>query len=165
MPLINGTVDLVAICSTHHAYRPATNLGGSAPHPIPLLQYGLPPLGPRACKCHLTKEGIGKYRLPHCHSHVHTCIHIIGPSTGLAAASCWGAACPRIEHIINWALHLTVIDGLGALGGAEGEEGSQWAKDPGSHRVLRPRYCMLVSASIWSRVSPGLLCLGLKRDH
>lgn len=55
----------------------------------------------------------------------HTCIHIVGPTAGLAAASCRGAACARIEDVVNRALHLTVIDGLGALGGAgEGGEGS-----------------------------------------
>lgn len=55
----------------------------------------------------------------------HTCIHIVGPPTGLAAASRWGAACPRIEDVINRALHLAVINGLGALGGAgEGGKGS-----------------------------------------
>uniref|UniRef100_A0A671G2S6 Uncharacterized protein n=1 Tax=Rhinolophus ferrumequinum TaxID=59479 RepID=A0A671G2S6_RHIFE len=58
-------------------------------------------------------------------SGAHTCIHIVGPPAGLAAASCWGAACPRIEDIVDRALHLAVIDGLGALGGAgKGEEGS-----------------------------------------
>uniref|UniRef100_A0ABI7ZGC2 Uncharacterized protein n=1 Tax=Felis catus TaxID=9685 RepID=A0ABI7ZGC2_FELCA len=51
----------------------------------------------------------------------HTCVHIVGPPAGLAAASCWGAACAGIEDIIDGALHLAVIDGLGALGGA-GEE-------------------------------------------
>lgn len=55
----------------------------------------------------------------------HTCIHIVGPPAGLAAASCWGAACAGIEDVIDRALHLAVIDGLGALGGAgEGGEGS-----------------------------------------
>lgn len=55
----------------------------------------------------------------------HTCIHIVGPPAGLAAASCWGAACARIEDVIDRALHLAVIDGLGALGGAgEGGKGS-----------------------------------------
>uniref|UniRef100_A0A8D1NG58 Uncharacterized protein n=2 Tax=Sus scrofa TaxID=9823 RepID=A0A8D1NG58_PIG len=55
----------------------------------------------------------------------HTCIHIVGPPAGLAAASCWGAACARIEDVIDRAFHLAVIDGLGALGGAgEGGKGS-----------------------------------------
>ena len=55
----------------------------------------------------------------------HTCIHIVGPTAGLAAASCRGAACARIEDVVDRALHLTVIDGLGALGGAgEGGQGS-----------------------------------------
>ncbi|CAH6813560.1 G430095P16Rik [Phodopus roborovskii] len=81
-----------------------------------------------------------KKDLTNCDGHLHTCIHVIGPSTRLAAAGCWGAACPRIEHIINWALHLAVIDGLGALGGAE-EEGRQVCQSPSSHQELRPRYC------------------------
>uniref|UniRef100_A0AAX7TME1 Ig-like domain-containing protein n=1 Tax=Astatotilapia calliptera TaxID=8154 RepID=A0AAX7TME1_ASTCA len=40
-----------------------------------------------------------------------TCIHIIRPAAGLrAAASRWGTA--RVEDIIHWALHLTVVNGL-----------------------------------------------------
>uniref|UniRef100_A0A4X1TCA8 Uncharacterized protein n=1 Tax=Sus scrofa TaxID=9823 RepID=A0A4X1TCA8_PIG len=59
----------------------------------------------------------------------HTCIHIVGPPAGLAAASCWGAACARIEDVIDRAFHLAVIDGLGALGGA-GEGGKGSAEEP-----------------------------------
>uniref|UniRef100_A0A673UAK9 Uncharacterized protein n=1 Tax=Suricata suricatta TaxID=37032 RepID=A0A673UAK9_SURSU len=55
----------------------------------------------------------------------HTCIHIVGPPAGLAAAGSRGAACARIEDIINGALHLAVIDGLGALGGAGEEDRGQ----------------------------------------
>uniref|UniRef100_A0A670KHB7 Uncharacterized protein n=1 Tax=Podarcis muralis TaxID=64176 RepID=A0A670KHB7_PODMU len=46
-----------------------------------------------------------------------TCIHIVGPPTGLAAASCWGPPCPRVEHVVYRALHLAVIYRLGPLGG------------------------------------------------
>lgn len=100
--------------------------------------------------CHLTEEATGKHRLPWCDCHLHTCIHVIGPSTGLAATSCWGAACPGVEHIINWALHLAVIDGLGALGGAE-EEGSPVGhsskKPPGAEaRVLFAGACQPTEA-------------------
>uniref|UniRef100_A0A8C5DU87 Uncharacterized protein n=1 Tax=Gouania willdenowi TaxID=441366 RepID=A0A8C5DU87_GOUWI len=48
-----------------------------------------------------------------------TCVHIIGPTTGLgAAARSWGTT--RIEDIIYRALHLAVINGL-ALVGAKNE--------------------------------------------
>uniref|UniRef100_A0A8C2SMB8 Uncharacterized protein n=1 Tax=Capra hircus TaxID=9925 RepID=A0A8C2SMB8_CAPHI len=83
----------------------------------------------------------------------HTCIHIVGPTAGLAAASCRGAACARIEDVVNRALHLTVIDGLGALGGAgEGGEGSASVG-------------MEAALSAWSthpRPVPAPLCLGSK---
>lgn len=52
-----------------------------------------------------------------------TCIHIVGPPTGLAAASCRGPPRPGVEHVVHGALHLAVVYRLGALGGtAEGRE-------------------------------------------
>jgi hypothetical protein len=100
-----------------------------------------------------------KLGLPLAHCHVHTCIHVVGPPTGLAAAGCRGAACPRIEYVVNRALHLTVIDGLGALGGAgEGGE-SQVGEAPGSLLVLRPRSGTLMALSAeW--VLPTQVLLG-----
>uniref|UniRef100_A0A8D2H2P8 Uncharacterized protein n=1 Tax=Urocitellus parryii TaxID=9999 RepID=A0A8D2H2P8_UROPR len=85
---------------------------------------------------------------PRWNCHAHTCIHIVGPPTGLAAASCWGAACPGIEHVVDRALHLTVINGLGALGGAgEGREGQM---GQGSKESLGT-----TSPSALSPASPG----------
>lgn len=71
------------------------------------------------------RRGSGLPRLRARPHGAHTCIHIVGPPAGLAAASRWGAACPGIEDIVDRALHLAVINGLGALGGAgEGGAGS-----------------------------------------
>lgn len=128
------------------------------------------PLGPRVCKSHLTKKTAGTHRLQRCDGRLHTCIHVVGPSARLAAASCWRAACPRIEHVINGALHLAVIDGLGALGGAEEDGRRPVGQRSKQHQVLRPRYCTLVStspqkhSSSCSRTSSDLLSLRLL-DH
>lgn len=65
-----------------------------------------------------------------------TCIHIIGPPAGLAAAGGRGAACPRVEDIIDRALQLAVIDGFGALGGAGG--GTETGRSGGAHVSWSP---------------------------
>nr|BAE38316.1 unnamed protein product [Mus musculus]BAE40144.1 unnamed protein product [Mus musculus] len=109
---------------------------------------------PESLKVPPNKRGHRKQGLSHHHCHAHTCIHVIGPSARLAAASGRRAACPRIEHIIYWTLHLTVVDGLGALGAAEEEEEEE--EEEASQVGQSSRH-----PSSRSRASPDLLSLRL----
>lgn len=94
----------------------------------------------------------------------HTCIHIVGPTAGLAAASCRGAACARIEDVVDRALHLTVIDGLRALGGAgEGGQGSGGPQASGRTGTRTQEACTdglrVVSGRPLSAASQGTRCV------